>query len=113
MRYHRIDTEHLRREDNPRSVVHWKDAHHEAINFLCPCGQRSIYVTSPPHIITFDENGILESLGGSCGYRPVQEVRNKQGEVVIQAKPENWCHFTIDNGIATMHNDSQCPGRNP
>ena len=81
-------------------VLHWGVPTDEAVQFWCPCGERLVYVTSSPHKITFREDGVLESLGGSCGYK----ANPKKG------RPENWCHFTIKNGVAKMHGDSGCPG---
>ena len=84
-----------------RGVLHFQPSGHveEAVEFWCPCGERRVYVTSPPHTIEFAEDGTLASLGGSCGYR------ERKG------RPDNWCHFTIADGrVETMHGDSKCPG---
>ena len=97
-KYHRIEGDRLPAEDS-RGVLHWQEIGREAVQFRCPCGERLVYVTAPPHKIEFDDAGILKSLGGSCGYR----AKGK--------RPANWCHFTIKDGeIETMHDDSQCPG---
>lgn len=83
-----------------REVFHWDGPDGEAVQFRCPCGERLVYVKSPPHTIEFWDDGILASLGGSCGYR-VQSEKNR---------PANWCHFTITDGIPTIHGDARCPG---
>ena len=66
--------------------------------FRCPCGERTVKVTSPPHGIRFDEAGRL-TLDGSVGSRANEH-------------PSNWCHFHVEAGVPTMCADAQCPGRN-
>lgn len=103
-RYHRVNGDRLPPRST-REVAHWVDkrdekgaAIRESCQFRCPCGKRLVYVTSPPHSIAFAKDGILKSLGGSCGYQA-------EGD-----RPQNWSHFTITDGQATMHGDSKCPG---
>ena len=82
-----------------RGVLYWVEGDKEAVQFWCPCGHRRVYVTAPPHEIKFDSNGILQSLGGSCGYK------------ANPIRPNNWCHFTIKDGLVdTIHSDAKCPG---
>ena len=68
-----------------------------AVIFLCPCGAREVYVTSPPHTIEFDDEGRL-TLNGSVGSREREDL------------PANWCHFWMKGGAAEMCDDAQCPG---
>ena len=98
-RYTRVEGSRL--DANPGGVLHWQPGDDEAVQFRCPCGERLVYVTSPPHTITFREDGLLASLGGSCGYK----ANPKKG------RPANWCHFTITDGVAAMHSDAKCPGQ--
>ncbi len=65
--------------------------------FLCPCGEREVAVTQPPHEIKFDKEGRL-SLDGSVGSR----AKGK--------RPPNWCHFYVKNGAPRMCEDAQCSG---
>ena len=67
------------------------------VYFHCPCGERRIYAASPPHTITFDDEGVL-TLDPSCGYVKTTE------------HPANWCHFWLKAGVAEMVADAQCPG---
>ena len=67
------------------------------VYFHCPCGERRIFVASPPHTITFDDGGVL-TLDPSCGYAKTTE------------HPANWCHFWLKAGVAEMVADAQCPG---
>lgn len=75
----------------------------KAIQFRCPCGRRLVYVTAPPHGITFDDAGHL-TLDGSVGSvaRPATPLR--------PARQQNWCHFFIRDGDPEMCDDAQCPG---
>ena len=86
--------EQLRRA-GARVVVPWGDG----IMFRCPCDERQVYVTSPPHKITFDSEGVL-TLDGSCGYRAREDLK----------RPQNWCHFFIKDGTPEMCSDAQCTG---
>ena len=72
-----------------------------AVIFLCPCGERENYVTSPPHGIEFDGAGKL-TLNGSVGWR-----------AGCYGKPQNWCHFRVNGGEAEMCDDALCPGNQP
>ena len=76
-----------------RDVLQWQNG----IHFRCPCGQRRVYVTEPPHEIKFDAEGLL-TITGSCGYAATDE------------HPANWCHFFIKGGEPEMCGDAQCPG---
>ena len=69
----------------------------QGVCFWCPCGEREVYVSSPPHTITFDEEGVL-TLDGSCGYH------------ATDVHPANWCHFWLKDGEAKMVSDAKCPG---
>ena len=89
------------RRGKSRRVCYWEEGDKKAVQFNCPCGARLVYVTQPEHTITFREDGVLESLGGSCGYHERPDL----------GRPQNWCHFTIQGGkVETMHTDSKCPG---
>ena len=79
-----------------REVMDWQSG----IVFFCPCDERRVYITSPTHTITFDSDGVL-TLDPSCGYR-----ESEYG----QRHPQNWCHFWLKDGEATMVSDSKCPG---
>ena len=80
----------------PGAVVPWKDG----VIFRCPCGERQVYVASPPHAITFADDGRL-TLDGSVGSRADAS----------RGRPANWCHFHVKNGDVTMCEGSACPGR--
>ena len=86
-------TEMARPLSEPGVVLAWDTA----VIFLCPCGEREVYCTSPPHGIQWDEQGRL-TLEGSVGSRP-------KGD-----KPGNWCHFYLMAGKVEMCGDAQCPG---
>lgn len=75
----------------------------QAIQFRCPCGRRLVYITAPPHGITFDDDGRL-TLDGSVG-SPARAATPRQ-----PARPENWCHFGVIAGAPAMYADAQCPG---
>ena len=77
------------------AVVPWNNG----VVFRCPCGERQVYIASPPHTITFDEEGLLH-VDPSLGYKARPDLD----------RPTNWCHFNINNGIPSMHSDSKCPG---
>ena len=80
--YRRAPTTDMERPlAEPGPVLAWD----QAVIFLCPCGEREIYITSPPHEIEFDEEGRL-TLNGSVGSR-------EKGD-----RPANWCHFRMRNG---------------
>lgn len=66
----------------------------------CPCGERDIHVTQPPHTIIFDAGGRL-TLNGSVGMRPIPST----------GLPRNWCHLRICAGKAVAYSDARCPGR--
>ena len=76
-----------------REVMDWQNG----IVFFCPCDERRVYITSPPHTVTFDAAGVL-TLDPSIGYRENER------------HPQNWCHFFLKDGVATMCADTQCPG---
>ena len=78
-----------------REVMDW----HNGIVFMCPCDNEQRYITSPPHTISFNDDGVL-TLDPSIGYRARQNLNRK----------ENWCHFYIKEGHPTMCGDAQCPG---
>ena len=84
-----------------RNVLFWvNEGVGEEIHFRCPCGERMVYVTSPPHTISFDDEGLL-TLVGSVGSRASLHLSD--------GKP-NWCHFWLKNGIPKMCFDTRCPG---
>jgi len=70
------------------------------VHFRCPCGHRPVYVTEPPHTITFDADKVL-TLDGSVGSRASLHISDGQ---------PNWCHFWIKEGLAEMASDARCPG---
>ena len=76
-------------------VVRTPDGH---LFFRCPCDDRDVFVTQPPHTASYDEAGRL-TLDGSCG-------SYQNGDL-----PENWCHFSIKGGMVEIHSDSVCPGK--
>ena len=81
---------------NPRGVV----SHGKRLVILrCPCGERDTAVSSPPHEIDFDGDGVL-NIGGSVGSAPRPDL----------GRPENWCHFFVWAGVPEMCADAKCPG---
>ena len=89
-------------EKGSRKVLIWEnDGVGTEAHFRCPCGQRSVYVTSPPHTVTVDDDGLV-TLDGSVGMRR----DDARGDGVA-----NWCHFWLKSGIPEMCGDSRCPGR--
>ena len=97
-KYHKVDEVEVSYAGPAGSeVMPWSDG----VVFLCPCGERQCYVSSPPHTITFDAEGVL-TLDGSVGSR-ADESRDRA---------ENWCHFHIKQGVPTMCSVVQCPGAN-
>ena len=73
----------------------------DVLGFRCPCRQRVVFITSPPHKWSFDQvNGDL-TIEGSVGYHKRHD------------KPRNWCHFRIKDGEFTMCDDAVCPGADP
>ena len=78
-----------------RAVVNFGDG----VVFRCPCDERQAYCSSPPHTITFGEDGAL-TLAPSVGYKARPSLD----------RPQNWCHFYIKEGIPEMCGDTQCPG---
>ena len=71
----------------------------DGIVFQCLCNERTVYIASPPHKITFDDDGVL-TIEGSCGYTEKKNL----------GREENWCHFLLKNGEIEMCSDSKCPG---
>ena len=69
------------------------------IHFRCPCGERRVYVTSPPHHYEFADDGVL-TIAESCGYRANEKLN----------RPAGWCHFHIKKGEPAMCKGVQCPG---
>ena len=83
-------------------VYDWSNNRGEAcqVAFWCPCGQRIVYVSKPPHsVIEFDDDGLL-TIKGSIGY----ESRRHSD------RPKVWCHLQITKGRVTIHDDVTCPG---
>ena len=90
-----VDMERPLTESGP--VLAWDDYNDGAVIFLCPCGSREVYVTSPPHTITFDDDLRLTldgSVGGAGRWRG-----------------DNLCHFWLKGGEVEMCDDAKCPGR--
>jgi len=84
-----------------RKVVPWtNEGVAEEVHFRCPCGRRTVKVTSPPHEIEFDTYGVL-TLDGSVGSRASLHLSDGQA---------NWCHFWIRDGVPEMCPDARCPG---
>ena len=51
----------------PGEVLDWINEKNCAVVFGCPCGEREVYVTKPPHsVIEFDADGLL-TIKASCG----------------------------------------------
>lgn len=102
--YMRAEPGALGLEPGSRDVLFWEDD--TAVQFRCPCDERLVYVTSPPHTIKFAAAGVL-TIDASCGYR----------EDPKRGRPKNWCHFWIKGGMVTdgdrpgLCSDSKCPGR--
>ncbi len=84
-------------------VLCWEN---DAVIFACPCGGREVYVTSPPHTITFSEDGKL-TLDGSVGSKEGWKMVRGVG---IDDLPKNWCHFWLKDGEPEMCDDAKCPG---
>ena len=76
-----------------RVVIPWQDG----VVFRCPCDEREVCISSPPHGISFSADGSL-SLVGSVGSKARHD------------RQANWCHFHIENGDPTMCDDAKCPG---
>ena len=97
-----------------REVIFWKGAvagvgpgrWDTEAHFRCPCDERTVFITSPPHTIEFDDDGIL-NIEPSIGFKGVPDPDNP-GEWKV---PPNWCHFFIKQGVPDICVDSQCPGR--
>ena len=77
----------------PGQVLDWVDSIDErAVVFGCPCGEREVYVTKPPHTaIEFDSEGLL-TIHASL------------------LSPKHGCHFWVRKGKIQMCGDSTCPG---
>lgn len=91
--YHLDSTYMLER--GKRGVVKCGDG----INFRCPCDKRLVYLQVPPHEIEFSQEGLLT-------------VHNSIGshEDLHRQRPQNWCHFYVEDGFPRMATDAQCPG---
>ena len=82
-------------------VYDWSDNRGEAyqVAFWCPCGERLVYVSKPPHsVIEFDDDRLL-TIKGSIGYK---SRRHSDRPKV--------CHLQITEGRVTIHDDVTCPG---
>ena len=74
----------------------------DGVIFRCPCDERTVYIASSIHTISFDDTGFL-TLSPSCGYKAKPDMK--------PPRPQNWCHFFIKRGmVVEMCGDSQCPG---
>ena len=96
MTYRRHHSEHMQRPLEPGPVLFWDEGDHTSVHFTCPCGDREVYVMSPPHTIEFDAEGRLAldgSVGGSGRW-----------------KGDNLCHFLLKGGEVEMCDDAKCPG---
>ena len=89
-----------------RDVLQWQNG----IHFRCPCGQRRVYVTEPPHEIKFDSDECL-TLDESVGSHEKTRLSNEDpaGDEWCQ-RPAKWCHFWIKAGVPEMCADAKCPG---
>ena len=100
---YRLDREQSAKKQRPLRtpgpVLYWETDAGKAVIFSCPCGEREVYVCSPPHEIAFDEAGRL-TIKASCGYRERPNL----------GRPANWCHFQMTAGKVEMYDDSRCPG---
>ena len=84
------------REQGP--VLFWEESTGKACVFCCPCGEREVYVTSPPHSkIEFDADGLLTIEASIARKRRTDDTPA--------------CHFWIKNGEVEMCADSTCSGR--
>ena len=83
----------------PGPVLVWvkeEDGNYNACVFCCPCGEREIYVSRPPHKeIRFDAEGRLTV---SASIKSVKPTLGK-------------CHFFVTEGQFKMCDDSTCPGK--
>ena len=94
-KYHKSEDPESLKVVEGRTVVPWNDG----VVFRCPCDEHQVYVTSPPHTIKFDDDGVFD-LKASCGYRKRDDP----------PRPQNWCHFWINDGVPEMCGDAKCPG---
>ena len=99
MAYRRHHSEDMSRPiATPGPVLFWESDQGSAIVFSCPCGEREVYVKSPPHGIAFDAeerltiHGSVASTGHSHRSRDIGR-----------------CHFHIADGEASMCDDATCP----
>ena len=94
--YRRNDDPNLifERPLKPGEVMDAKDDKGCAVVFGCLCGEREVYVVSPPHhAIRFSDDGLLTI------------------EPSILS-PKHGCHFFMRKGHVEMCGDSTCPGAN-
>lgn len=99
MTYRRVPTgrqEKSVKEIGP--VLHFPWANGE-VEFRCPCGVRTVFVTPGKHGISFDEDERL-TVDGSIA---ITENGQKMYGV-------GYCHFHIKDGEVEMCGDSKCPG---
>ena len=76
----------------PGEVMDWTYDKDCAVVFGCPCGEREVYVTSPPHHkIRFNDSDLLTI----------------EPSVL---SPKHGCHFFMHKGRVKMCGDSTCPG---
>lgn len=94
MRYFKAEVPEDRSLPLPEGhVVAWQDG----VVFQCPCGRRTVYVASPPHEISFADDGAV-TIKGSVASSPATTERL------------GYCHIDIKDGNWTMYGDSKCDG---
>ena len=92
-KYHKVEVD--RYGPGSLEVMDWQNG----IVFFCPCDGRRVYITSPPHTVLFDAEGVL-TLEPSIGSHE------------NESHPQNWCHFWLKDGKVEMCADTKCPGAN-
>lgn len=90
----------------PGAVVPFGDG----VAFMCPCGSRQVYVASPPHGISFDDDGRLTLHGSVGSHERLRLAAEPITDSAWRDRPANWCHFWIRDGAAVMCVDAACPG---
>ena len=84
MRYHKVEDRELIGKEEGAAML-WRDG----VILYCPCGERTVYVASPPHTeISFGDGGLL-TIAPSIGYKKQEKLKREK----------NWCHLFIKNGI--------------
>lgn len=90
----------------PGEAIPWG----HGVVFMCPCGRRQVFVSQPPHTITWTDDELLH-LDGSVGSRERLRIPGEpESSEAWKSRPANWCHFLIRDGESEMVTDSGCPG---